>query len=518
MARLFIFGIGGTGARVLRSFTMLLAASLDQLRNVDVYPVIIDYDERNGDTDIATNCINNYNAIHQLTWKDRRLAGEDGYFKSNLMHLIRDSFKMVYAPDRNNRYGDYIGWDTLRYDEANSRALNEHIDTTRTKLLLSSLYNTDPISDDAEINLKMDVGFKGNPNIGSVVFHDMDTNTQEFRDFLTMLTDNDKVIVIGSLFGGTGSSGVPEIIRKVKRTRPGVRIGAILAMPYFAPKTKTGGTIRAEIFNSKTKAAINYYKDSGLIKFNAAGAMDGGMINAAYFVGDPIPTILPYCDGGPGQVNPANMVELICAMAMVHFVNGAGGCYKYGVNQFIVGDGVSVKQLFHDDLSDDFSKAIIKRFTSFAIAIKYFMFRTMNADSWSGVFSRKPYYYTRFTIDNPKKEMKQLLEQLQSFWDKMSLWLNEISNKGKNDGDGNSHALSLFSTEANLDILVVKTPAGSPKYKDVDGSTVDGLINEDVRNFKATAGGGTYITSDEEFLLMHGLYTASIKITDKVLR
>ena len=48
MAKLYIFGIGGTGSRVLRSLTMLLAAGVDT-NGYDIVPVIIDPDTSNAD-------------------------------------------------------------------------------------------------------------------------------------------------------------------------------------------------------------------------------------------------------------------------------------------------------------------------------------------------------------------------------------------------------------------------------------------------------------------------------------
>ena len=525
MERLFIFAIGGTGARVLRSFTMLLASGQDSLKDYDVYPIILDYDSENGDTAIATNCIETYNRIHNIAWKDKDMVKEAGFFKSNLCQLKDDSlnggssFQMVYAPKGNNVFKKYIGYDTLGKDETNSDRLGQEIDTTYTRMLLESLYNTDSASDDSEMNLKMDVGFKGNPNIGSVVFHDIDSECFEFKAFLERLSANDKVVVVGSLFGGTGSSGVPEIIRKIREKNGEIHIGAILVMPYFAPESKDGGTIRHDIFNSKTKAAINYYEGSGLISFDLKKK---GKIDCAYFIGDPKPTLLPYCDGGGDQRNPANICEFISALSIIHFVQGARGSYKYGVGKYIIGDGVSVSQLFYDDFKDDFTRPIIRRLTSFTVAMKYFMFRTMQPDS----NVKRTTYYSRFTLANPKDQMKTMLTNLKSFWSLYKAWLDELSNKGKLEDHGNSHGLTLYGTEKDLEILIVnhkdETPAksggifgfglGSSKKKEnksVDGPTIDGLINDAIKNFKPNGLTGDYITNDEEFLLMHGLYVAA---------
>lgn len=519
MERLFVFAVGGSGARVLRSFTMLLASGQESMKDYDVYPIILDYDENNGDTNIATKCIEHYKTIHNVAWKDERMSRESGFFKSNLCQLRADerfggsSFRMVYAPKGCEIYKEYIGFDTLGKDEANK------VNTALTQMLLDSLYNTDPASDDSEINLNMEVGFKGNPNIGSVVFHDLDSECFEFKQFLLHLNPNDKVVVIGSLFGGTGSSGIPEIIRKIRAKVPTVQIGAVLVMPYFAPEPKPGGTIRYEIFNSKTKAAINYYEDCGMIKFDAMGNMTGGMINSVYFIGDPKPTILRYCDGGERQLNPANIVEFISSLAILNFVEGGRGSFKYGVNQYLIGENVAVKQLFYDDLFDtaNFTKPIIERLTSFTVALKYSMFRMLKPDQ----NLKRTAYYSRFTLDKPRKDMQIMLNELKSFWEEYQKWLDEMSNKNELPDKGNSHSLNLFSTESDLEILIEKpTEQADGKRggifrpsrrgnKAVRETTIDGLINESVRTFKPTGLTGDFVTDDEEFLLMHGLYEAS---------
>lgn len=531
MSRLFIFAIGGTGARVLRSFTMLLASGQQLLKDVDVYPIILDYDKENGDTKIATRCIGTYNKIHNTVWNDPNFAHEEGYFKSNLLQLAPNNpgggsaFRMVYAPDENEeQYKNYIGFDTLGIDAVNTqirRGQNPHapqINTSNTRKLLESLYNTDPLSGDSEMFLKMDVGFKGNPNIGSVVFHDIDRECEEFHNFLILLNNNDKVIVVGSLFGGTGSSGVPEIIKKIHGMNPNVPIGAVLVMPYFAPKPQDGGAIRQEIFNSKTKAAINYYEDSGIMDFDANGCYNGGMINSAYFIGDPKPTVLDYCEGGDNQRNPANVVEFIGALSIMHFQslnfaggNNVGGCFKYGVGCHLIGENVAVKQLFHDDLRDAFTASVIKRLTSFTIAMKYFVFRTMNPPTVVFDNLTTTTYYKTFSLGNPEPEMKKLMNELKEFWNEYKAWLDELSNKGRIDDQGNSHGLTLFSTEENLEILIMKSTNSTkkPKNKSVKGKRIDGLINEAIKKFRPNGFIGEYVCNDPKFLFMHGLYKAS---------
>lgn len=59
MSKLYLFGIGGTGSRVIRSLTMLLASGVDA--GVDtIVPVLIDPDLSNGDLTRTVNLLKKY--------------------------------------------------------------------------------------------------------------------------------------------------------------------------------------------------------------------------------------------------------------------------------------------------------------------------------------------------------------------------------------------------------------------------------------------------------------------------
>lgn len=534
---------------MLRSFSMVLASGQEIMKEYNVHPIILDCDEENGDTKIANACIKCYHTIHNIAWKDEKMAGAkeaNGFFRPALAPLPSDeadpqnNFRMIYAPGQIT-FADFINYNQLKIDETNTKLNGGKVnDKSRTRLLLNSLYNTDATSDDSELYLNMQKGFKGNPNVGSLVFHDIDTECNEFKMFLNTITNDDRIIVVGSLFGGTGSSGIPEIIHKIKNKLPEVKTGAVLMMPYFAPSPKNGGTIRKDIFNSKTKAALNYYKGSGLLGSKQNSQNKKGKINNSYFIGNQRPTIVPYHDGGEDQKNPANIVEFIGALSILHFAAGIEeGAFKYGVNQYITGDD-AVKQLFYDDLSDDFSKPVIKRFTAFAIGLKYFVTRMLHPDSKL----RSTTYFSRFELDKiltgqgvkhptdrKKEQMQEMLASLSDFWGLFKTWQDELSSKNLPEDKANTPGLTLFDTEVNTDVLIVRpvgttqtekptSPFGrlfnheSPNEKSTNKGfnplSMDGAINESLKNYEKNIAGGQYITKDEEYLLLNGLYEASI--------
>ena len=65
MARLFIFAIGGTGSRVLKSLTMLLASGIkpNSEREFEIVPIIIDPHKSNEDLKRTERLLGNYQTI-----------------------------------------------------------------------------------------------------------------------------------------------------------------------------------------------------------------------------------------------------------------------------------------------------------------------------------------------------------------------------------------------------------------------------------------------------------------------
>ncbi len=83
MAKLYVFGIGGTGARVLRSFTMMMAAGVNMGAD-KIVPIIIDPDASNADLTRTVALMNIYRAIHSslsFTPKMSQLSLEKNYPK-----------------------------------------------------------------------------------------------------------------------------------------------------------------------------------------------------------------------------------------------------------------------------------------------------------------------------------------------------------------------------------------------------------------------------------------------------
>ena len=443
MAKLFVFGIGGTGERVMRSLTMLMASGAKAFDGYEVYPIIIDYDQNNADKKRTVELLQNYTEVHNAAFKRHSassdIKGQVGQFFAAHMRNMNglENFVFPFKPAApNEKFRDYIG-----YGQLAGKTLN-------TSRLLDSLYDKSD-HPDTELNLDMTVGFKGNPNIGSVVFHTIG-GTTEFRTFTSLFDSNeDKVVIIGSLFGGTGASGIPEIVKAIRKEKKEAKIATILVMPYFAPIEQKGGAIKASRFNSKTKAALSYYKDSGL--------MD--QINKIYYVGDPTPTSVAYSEGGGTQLNNANLIELISALMVEHFVmmnvpDIKDKEFKFSLDANIVavaGKKVA-ERLFMNNFDEESIKHALIPMATLAIGLK------LHHDEIQTKSAKEKDFYKYLGIDSDSEanELKKLRGQLASFYLKYQDWLKDLDFEGQdNKLPGNCHRFGFLDmTRAYGDIIL----------------------------------------------------------------
>lgn len=458
MPKLFVFAIGGTGERVMRSLTMVLASGAPTFNNYEVFPIIIDYDQNNADKVRTVELLQNYAAVHNAAFSahggDLGGHGEaDQFFAPKMTNLsgLENYVFPFQSAQPNLTFRQHIGYDSLSGN------------TLPTAKLLSSLYD-ESNRPDTELNLNMDVGFKGNPNIGSVVFHTIGS-TAEFNAFTSRFQPDagDKVVIIGSLFGGTGASGIPEIVKAINAKYPQAQIATVLVLPYFHPMEQKDGAIQATRFNSKTKAALSFYKDSGI--------MD--KISKIYYVGDPYPTIIPYCDGGSGQENNANLVELIAAMMIEHYVSGRDKTqkeFKFSLDaNIVIKQGAKNGQrLFVYDFDPLSVDKVFNYLIQLAIGLKCFKDEILskkaaNRDFYQYLELDKALQKIDVVADGVANPLRDLCKALNEFYKKFQTWMEELDFAGNGESiPANSHRFALCDMNRSYPDLVFKEaePAG----------------------------------------------------------
>lgn len=462
MPKLFLFAIGGTGERVLRSLNMVLASGAPTFDNYEVFPIIIDYDKDNADKDRTVKLLQNYAAIHYAAFtRHGQTTGQDGrnnqFFAAKLscLHGLTNYVFPFQPATPNEKFREHIGYDNLAGD------------TMLTKDLLKSLYDESDRAD-TELNLNMTVGFKGNPNIGSVVFHTI-KDTAEFRIFNGNFQPEagDKVVIIGSLFGGTGASGIPEIVKAINDRQPDAKaaVSTILVLPYFAPMERRGGAIKASRFNSKTKAALSFYDDSGL----------KDMVGKIYYVGDYYSTVIPYSEGGNDQINNANIVELIAVMMIEHFVAGRGGRdkeFKFSpdANIVVLPGQRNGQRLFMTDFDQTSIDMVLRHLVQLAIAMKFYHDEISPKKTTNVDFHR--YLDLNRALDSSNltdatAHLSALCAGLKEFYGYYQAWLKEIDFEGiDNEIPANKHRLGLCDMTRSYGNILLKEDVANQRRRE----------------------------------------------------
>lgn len=419
MARLFIFGIGGSGTRVLRSLTFLLASGVD-IEDYEIYPIIIDPDERNGDKMRTIQLLQNYQKIYEYI-KNAKDKDEKNHFFYNRIVPVSEVFKEEV--EQTEKQSDFeILLEDIEESFENYLNLNEDL----AKSFFQTLYSK------TNLDLKMNVGFKGNPHIGSIVLNQAYKH-KRFKEFVNKFQTGDRIFLINSIFGGTGAAGFPLLLKifrdknytdfTTKNTENAI-IGGLTLLPYFKLKLNENSIIDSKYFISRIIPSLEYYNKN--LK----------NINIHYFLGDPdLYAIYENFDGDKDQKNPAHIVEFLGALAILDFISKRDEELKsYEVYQFQLPE----QQIYNfNHFPDDILNKIEKNLS------KFFLFY------WSlNKIKEKKFQNQPFIIDtNLEKFLKENIYSgtLIQFLKEFAIWLEELSNNLPN--------LKLFDLKVSEDRL-----------------------------------------------------------------
>ena len=390
MSKLYVFGIGGTGSRVLRSLTMLLASGVECEANT-IVPIIIDPDDSAANLTEAVESMKKYSAVRQKL--DFTQPVENQFFRTELKETVIN-YRLPLKNTQNDTFAQYIGLETM---------------PTASKALMKMLYSDKNLASD------MKVGFKGNPNIGSIVLNQF-AQSQELKQFANDFQQNDKIFIVSSIFGGTGASGFPLLLKTLRsnNTLPNfalinsANIGAITVLPYFNVQQDSSSTIDSATFISKTKSALSYYDR------NISG---NNSIDYLYYIGDDITATYQNVEGGVGQKNAPHIVEMLSALAILDFAKmnkPATTVHKeYGIDK-------NSNQVIFSDFGMNSQNLLKAPLTQFLLFTKYMQ-----------VEREKEYKHQPWAIDNNFDRTffeSQYIQDVKFLQDGYVDWLTQMIN------------------------------------------------------------------------------------------
>lgn len=420
----YVIGIGGTGAKCVEAFIHLCAAGLMPDNN-SLFALFVDPDGSNGSLKRAEMLLQNYYDCKQLK------LGNSDLFKTALRIAQPD----VWSPlqDKPEQLDQFFHYETLPQSAAH---------------LFDVLYSR------KEKETRLDKGFRGHPSIGAAVMAAaVKLGTEEpwasLRDQISLNVragEGAKVILFGSIFGGTGAAGVPTIGRLVSNEfSPQLRadrfqLGSVLMLPYFSfdPVRHERMRVDAENFLLSTQTALTYYHHQDELK----------VCNAVYLLGNE--TLKPMrasSIGGQQQENEPHLLEMYAALAATHFfghdnVNGYPHIARAAGDKTDWSDLPYVPQGFAE------LKQKINQMTRFAFAYLSSYYPMLESINKSGGEYRAPWYVNFFRRKNIdlKSSMERELKQLKTYCESFLLWLANIEQS--QTGDNVSAAGHLINYNA----------------------------------------------------------------------
>lgn len=299
MKRVFVFCIGGTGLRVMKSITMLLAAGLDA-KGFTVVPVLIDPHRDLEEKRNLQTLIGEYETVYDnvILSDGKRLNSIQGFFGTDIAELAKLNGQQNDISEpiaEKSSFGQYLNVGSINSEDVN-------------KYLVQTMFSQ------ANLDNDLSVGFKGSPNVGTVVLGEMIKGADWFQAFCNACQSGDRIFIISSIFGGTGASGYPLLEKKVRNStdHPNVKdamMGAVSVLPYFSledPST-TDSDIDSANFLTKTKSALAYYENSVKSDY-------------LYYVGEQ-GMKTTYANDEKKQEDKAHFVELVAATALFDFLS-----------------------------------------------------------------------------------------------------------------------------------------------------------------------------------------------------
>ena len=330
----YIISIGGTGAKCLEAFVHMNAAGLME-KNDEIKIIYVDPDSGNGNLHKTMVTVNSY--IDAYESARLNTIKDIPFFKNKIEPLTKDA---PWNPVSGGLGGSEKSLDGIFYPENMPDSLQK---------LFYTLYS------DEERTTSLSEGFRAHPAIGAAVIgKNMSMEVSPWKEMVEDITSNGKkarIFLFGSVFGGTGAAGLPNIARIIRKhfdneaeggKNSDIKIAGCLMLPYFnfaAPSDKDrvinkGAdknkiiVPRSEDFLANASAALRYYFEDNFVGVNQNNAkIEHPVFDAVYVLGDKednseFPTMPGgFAAGRAEQKNPGNFLEMFAALAAIDFFN-----------------------------------------------------------------------------------------------------------------------------------------------------------------------------------------------------
>jgi hypothetical protein len=300
-----VIAIGGTGSRCAEAIAHIAAAGAYES---SVRMLLVDLDQGNGNLDRTQRVVSRYQALHKAA------AGGSLFSSEISLDVWKPSKDLKLTEDASLSFSSFLGRGHV------TREVGNFLDL----FFAHSLYAFDITG-----------GCFQHPEIGAIVLRralrqSLEDEEGALRRCLDQIASDLKggrevrILVVGSVFGGTGASGLPFLPNLIRQELPDrwqalrtradhLRMGGVFLAPYFQWSGHPEEQEAAEGPNSNrlsphAKAVLQHY------------AKHPPLYNASYILGAPhLFESGIYASRGNRQVNKAHYIELTAALAAQDF-------------------------------------------------------------------------------------------------------------------------------------------------------------------------------------------------------
>jgi len=305
MNRNYYIGVGGTGARLAEALVHLCAAGLGPEK---LHLFFVDPDQANGNLARTLNLIKLYQRCHS-GYVDAASQSKRRPFKTKIVTSTPEVWSIFEQGDV--KLSEYVNYQNLK--QSNPAYAD----------FISILFTEE------ELETQLNEGFRGHPSIGAVTMANVREDQEPWKSFWEEVEkcqepNEARVFLSGSIFGGTGASGVPtfgarDVLKYNKRAKiddnlSKIYLGGALVLPYFSFDVDPNATEEEEMFVTAsdfpiaTKAALQFYSEKSLT------------FDELYLVGDSLSqNVGSFSPGSKTQRNRPHYAEVAGALAARDF-------------------------------------------------------------------------------------------------------------------------------------------------------------------------------------------------------
>ena len=401
----YLIGVGGTGAKCVEATVHLAAAGI--LPRERLFVQFVDPDGANGSVNRAVSALRAYAAVQEPLRLGVEATDELNAFRTPI-EVGNPEVWTPFSDKTRRKLGDVLGYRELE------------VEAPTAARLFDVLYSAEERAQD------LGEGFRGHPSIGAAVLaHTLSFKTEgtwaQLADSIQQnLSNNNEahVFLTGSIFGGTGASGIPTIGRLVRDEvfgdqHVGGRLGAALALPYFSFRFgDRAENLRADAssFVPNTKAALKYYHQKGYLD----------IFDALYVFGEArLEEEAEASVGGNTQINTPHPAELYAALAAADFFHGQE---RKGlqITSRAAADRITWRDLPWMGLASVESRLLT--FTRFAFAFLGVYYPVLHENPKKGRY-RYPWLVDHFDLTEDSTDVQQRTESLAQYCRSYLDWL-----------------------------------------------------------------------------------------------